>query len=74
MGKYGCEDVARYAREAEEVGDAVDAMKDPAGPLWLAATVDNRLPDVWGSAYLVALNLSTPARREVSADHVLALC
>jgi hypothetical protein len=41
-------------------------MKDPDGPLWLAATLDNRYPDVWGFAYLVALNLSTAGRRQVA--------
>ena len=49
------------------VGRRIDPMmKDPAGPLWLAATVDNALPDVWGSAYLVSLNLSTPTRQQAA--------
>eukprot|EP00947_MAST-08B_sp_MAST-8B-sp1_P000726 g726.t1 len=75
--EYGCGDAARYAREAREVGQAVDdpatgGLRDPSGtsPLWLAATIDNALPDVWGSAYLVALNLSTPARRQAAMDEL----
>lgn len=45
---------------------AVDELSDPDGPLWFAATIDNRIPDVWGSLYLVSLNLSTPARRSTA--------
>lgn len=44
---------------------AVDELRGE-GALWVAASADNRLPDVWGSAYAVALNLSTPARREAA--------
>ena len=70
--KYNCGGTARYAKEAAEVGTAIDSvMKDPAGPLWLAATLDNRYPDVWGSAYLVALNLSTAARRQAAMDELV---
>ena len=61
--QYRCGDKARYAREAAAVGASVDRLVDPHGPLWLAASHDNAFPDVWGSAYLVSLNLSTPARR-----------
>jgi hypothetical protein len=48
-------------------------MKDPASPLWLAATVDNRNDqnDVWGSAYLVALNLSSAARRQAAMGEMV---
>jgi len=35
----------------------------PASGLFLASDTLETLPDVFGSAYLVALNLSTPARR-----------
>ena len=48
------------------------ALADPASPLWLAATHDNAFPDVWGSAYLVALNLSTAARRQAAMDEMAA--
>jgi hypothetical protein len=34
------------------------------GPLWLAASIDNSLPDVCGTLYLVALNLSTSKHRQ----------
>ena len=55
------------------MGAAIDTvMDDPDGPLWLAATLDNRYPDVWGSAYLVALNLSTAARRQAAMDEMVA--
>ena len=54
------------------MGGSIDSMKDPAGPLWLAASVDNALPDVWGSAYMVALNLSTAARRHQAMAELAA--
>jgi hypothetical protein len=41
----------------------VDHFFDAASGLWLAADVDNAFPDVWGSLYLAALNLSTSERR-----------
>ena len=68
--KYNCGDVDRYVKEANNMAGHVDmAMRDPqGGPLWLAATVDNAYPDVWGSAYLVALNLSTAARRRAAME------
>ena len=59
-------------QEAEKVGSSIDpVMKDPNGALWLAATLDNAYPDVWGSAYLVALNLSTAARRQAAMDELV---
>jgi len=35
-------------------------------------TLDNRVQDVWGSAYLVALNLSTAAKRQAAMDDMVA--
>jgi hypothetical protein len=70
---FGCGDAARYAKEAAEVGANIDStMADPKGPLWLAATHDNAYPDVWGSAYLVALNLSTSAKRHAAMAEMVA--
>jgi hypothetical protein len=70
---FGCGDAARYAKEAAEVGANIDSiMADPEGVLWLAATHDNASPDVWGSAYLVALNLSTPAKRHAAMAEMVA--
>ena len=70
--KYECGNSVQYAKEAAAVGAAVaGTMKDPAGPLWLAATLDNRYPDVWGSAYLVALNLSTPTRQRAAMEEMV---
>ena len=61
---FGCGDAAWYARRADAVAAALDAtFYDEHSGLWLAATVDNRLPDIWGSLYVVALQLSTPDRR-----------
>ena len=40
------------------------------GPLWLAATVQNAVPDVWGSMYAVALNLSTAPVRQAAMDTI----
>ena len=71
--KYNCGSAGQYAKEAQEVGGAIDSvMKDPDGALWLAATLDNRYPDVWGSAYLVALNLSTATSRQAAMDELVA--
>ena len=48
---------------------AVDVMKDPNGPLWLAATVDNAIPDVWGSAYLARAGVSLLTSRPLKAGY-----
>jgi hypothetical protein len=70
--QYKCGDSARYANEAEVMSSSVDTvLKDPASPLWLAATIDNRKPDVWGTAYLVAMNLSTAAKRQAAMDEMV---
>ena len=69
---YKCGDSTRYAKEAEFMSRSVDTvLKDPASPLWLAATIDNRIPDVWGTAYLVAMNLSTAAKRQAAMDEMV---
>jgi hypothetical protein len=71
--QYSCGDSAQYSKEAGKMSASIDVvMKDPASPLWLAATIDNRKPDVWGSAYLVALNLSTAAKRQAAMDEMVA--
>jgi hypothetical protein len=44
----GCGDAALYRRQAAQVAASIDALRDPHGPLWLAASHDNALPDVWG--------------------------
>lgn len=59
----GCGDAGRYATLAAAVAASVDDLFDPASGLFLASDTLETLPDVFGSAYLVALNLSTPARR-----------
>ena len=77
---YQCGDADRYASEAAQLSGSVDGAlwkRHGASPsLWSAASHNNALPDVWGSAYLVALNLSTPERREeamaeLEAHHAL---
>ena len=61
---FRCGDAGWYARRARAVADALDeAFYDEQSGLWRAATIDNRLPDIWGSLYVVALQLSTPDRR-----------
>ena len=62
--RFGCGDAELYEREARAVIEHVDDLYDERSGLWFAASKANRLPDVWGSAYLVALKLSTPKRRE----------
>ena len=59
----GCGDAARYGSLAAAVAGAVDDLFDASTGLFLASDTLETLPDVFGSAYLVALNLSTPARR-----------
>lgn len=71
--QYGCGDAARYNREATAAAAAIDpALKDPSSPWWLAATIDNRVPDVWGTAYLVALNLSSAAKRRAAMEAMVS--
>lgn len=71
--KYDCGSSAQYAKEAAAISSSIDAtMKDPNGPLWLAATIDNRKPDIWGTAYLVALNLSTAPKRQAAMDEMVS--
>eukprot|EP00041_Stephanoeca_diplocostata_P023209 m.565514 g.565514 ORF g.565514 m.565514 type:complete len:555 (+) comp22245_c0_seq1:229-1893(+) len=68
---YGCGNATQYGTEAARMAAAIDdVMYDSASKLWVAATHDNRLPDVWGSAYLVALGLSTPSRRQAAMDAI----
>ena len=68
---FGCGDASWYAGRAAAVAAALDAaFYDERSGLWLAATADNRLPDVWATFYVVALQLSTPARRS-RAMHLL---
>ena len=55
-----------------DVSGGDDDLPEAVVPLWLAASVDNRLPDVWGSAYLAALNLSTAARRGAAMGELTA--
>lgn len=59
----GCGDVAAYAALAKSVSGAVDDLFDAPSGLFLASDTLETLPDVFGSAYLVSLNLSTPERR-----------
>ena len=71
--QHSCGNSARYASEASKMSGAIDTvMKDPASPLWLAATIDNRVPDVWGTAYLVAMNLSSAAKRQAAMDEMVS--
>ncbi len=66
-------------RDSGDVGDGAAAegrvLRGGTGTagtgMWLAADHDNAFPDVWGSLYLVALNLSTPQRRAGAMTCVL---
>ena len=70
--RFGCGDSKRYAAEAEQIARSFNQgrLYDPDSRLWLAASVDNALPDVWGSLYLVALNLTTAALRNAAMDEL----
>jgi len=61
----GCGDASHYAGLAAGVAGGVDALFDAAGAsgLFLASDGLEDAPDVFGSAFLAALGLSTPARR-----------
>jgi hypothetical protein len=67
--KYGCGDADGYRRQASQIEGSFlqgDALYDGGGSgLWLAASRDNALPDVWGSLYLLGLdaNVTTASRR-----------
>ena len=59
----GCGEPAHYAALAAAVAGAVDDLHDAASGLFLASDTLEALPDVFGSAYAVALGLSTVQRR-----------
>lgn len=61
----GCGEVGFYTQLAAGVAGSVDSLFDTAGTsgLFLASDGIENVPDVFGSAYLVKLGLSTPARR-----------
>ena len=61
--EHGCGDAAHYEALAAGVAEGVDALYDPAVGLFNASDVVETVPDVFGSAYLVSLGLSTAARR-----------
>ncbi len=48
------------------------ALWDDASGLYLAADIDNREPDVWGSAFAVDLSLTSPARATRIASAIAA--
>lgn len=62
----GCGDVAFYTQLAAGVAGGVDALFDTSGAsgLFLASDGIENVPDVFGSAYLVTLGLSSPERRQ----------
>jgi hypothetical protein len=59
----GCGNASQYAAVAATVAAAVDTLYDASSGLFLASDTLETVPDVFGSAYLVKLNLSTAARR-----------
>jgi len=73
-GATGCGDAAHYAEVAAGVAAGVDALFDSAGGsgLFLASDGLEDAPDVFGSAYLAALGLSTPERRAGVAGFLAA--
>ena len=68
----GCGDAAHYAALAATIASAVDSLFDAASGLFLASDTLELVPDVYGSSYLVALNLSTPERRAGVASWLAA--
>eukprot|EP00045_Choanoeca_perplexa_P015037 m.181632 g.181632 ORF g.181632 m.181632 type:complete len:152 (+) comp16873_c0_seq4:145-600(+) len=68
----GLGNTSLYASQADQIARAIDVLYDPITELFLAASHDNALPDVWGSLYAVALNLSSPARQQGVVKTVLS--
>jgi hypothetical protein len=75
--RFSCDNRAREshgppALDRESVSRALDnALYDETSGLWLAATDDNRLPDVWGSLYAVSLGLGAESRRRRALSAIL---
>ena len=59
----GCGDFGHYDGIAAGVANGIDSLFDDASGLFLASSMTETVPDVFGSAYAVALNLSTAQRR-----------
>jgi len=59
----GCGSIAHYQELAAAVAAAIDDLFDAPSGLFLASDTLETVPDVFGSAYVAALGLSTPARR-----------
>ena len=63
--QYGCGNGTWYEHTAEQISKHLDTtFYDERSGLWDAATLDNSMPDIWGSFYVVALQLSTSDRRQ----------
>jgi hypothetical protein len=60
----GCGNATAYTLEADRVSASIGVLysEAEADHLYLAGEVDNRVPDVWGSAYAVLLGLPSPAQ------------
>eukprot|EP00697_Spironema_sp_BW2_P014990 gnl/Spiro4/5676_TR2900_c0_g1_i1.p1 gnl/Spiro4/5676_TR2900_c0_g1~~gnl/Spiro4/5676_TR2900_c0_g1_i1.p1 ORF type:complete len:355 (+),score=78.21 gnl/Spiro4/5676_TR2900_c0_g1_i1:30-1067(+) len=71
--RFDCPNTPLYSTYFDSVvatiSQGIDRLYDPSTGLFLAATVDNALPDLWGSALVVALNLSTAERRAGVVDY-----
>lgn len=70
--RTGCGNASAYAARASAVASSIDLLADPSSPLFLASDGIDALPDVWGSAYLAYLGLSTALRRQGVADWLAA--
>ena len=68
---FSCGDSAAYKVQAASVAAALDSLWDAQTGLWLAADQANAFPDVWGSLYLVAQNLSTPEKRQGAMKYIV---
>jgi hypothetical protein len=66
--RTGCGDTQHYRAVAEGVVSGIDKLYDPHTGLFLASDLLEAMPDIWGSVYLVYLNLSTPVRRQRVAE------
>lgn len=70
-GYYGAPDAAQYQEEGETIKRAMDLLWDNAAGMYLAATIDCRQIDIWGSAYAVYLGFPTDERKDKISNYFL---
>jgi hypothetical protein len=71
---FSCGDSFWYKNQSINAANSIDGeFYDEKSELWFAATEENKLPDIWGSLYLISLNLSTKLRRNLAMKKLLGM-